>query len=61
MIRTDGSAVFHRFLDLPYPSIESGGGVWLTTVDGRRVLDACSGGARLVKGIERRSLSCGFS
>jgi adenosylmethionine-8-amino-7-oxononanoate aminotransferase len=45
MIRTDGSAVFHRFLDLPYPSIESGGGVWLTTVDGRRVLDACSGGA----------------
>jgi hypothetical protein len=45
MIRTDGSAVFHRFLDLSYPSIESGGGVWLTTVDGRRVLDACSGGA----------------
>jgi adenosylmethionine-8-amino-7-oxononanoate aminotransferase len=45
MIRTDGSAVFHRLLDLPYPSIESGGGVWLTTLDGRRVLDACSGGA----------------
>ncbi len=45
MIRTDGSAVFHRFLDLPYPSIESGEGVWLTTVDGRRILDACSGGA----------------
>jgi adenosylmethionine-8-amino-7-oxononanoate aminotransferase len=45
MIRTDGSAVLHRFLDLPYPSIESGVGVWLTTVDGRRVLDACSGGA----------------
>jgi hypothetical protein len=45
MIRTDGSAVFHRFLDLPYPSIEAGVGVWLTTVDGRRVLDACSGGA----------------
>jgi adenosylmethionine-8-amino-7-oxononanoate aminotransferase len=45
MIRTDSSAVFHRFLDLPYPSIESGVGVWLTTVDGRRVLDACSGGA----------------
>ena len=45
MIRTDGSALFHRFLDLPYPSIESGVGVWLTTVDGRRVLDACSGGA----------------
>jgi adenosylmethionine-8-amino-7-oxononanoate aminotransferase len=45
MIRTDGSAVFHRFLDLRYPSIESGDGVWLTTVDGRRILDACSGGA----------------
>jgi adenosylmethionine-8-amino-7-oxononanoate aminotransferase len=45
MIRTDGSAVFHRFLDLPYASIESGDGVWLTTVDGRRILDACSGGA----------------
>ena len=45
MIRTDGSAVFHRFLDLPYPSIDSGDGVWLTTVDGRRILDACSGGA----------------
>ena len=45
MIRTDGSAVFHRFLDLPYPSIERGDGVWLTTVDGRRILDACSGGA----------------
>jgi adenosylmethionine-8-amino-7-oxononanoate aminotransferase len=27
------------------PSIESGVGVWLTTVDGRRILDACSGGA----------------
>jgi adenosylmethionine-8-amino-7-oxononanoate aminotransferase len=45
MIRTDGSVVFHRFLDLPYPSIERGDGVWLTTVDGRRILDACSGGA----------------
>ena len=45
MIRTDGSDVFHRFLDLPYPSIERGEGVWLTTVDGRRILDACSGGA----------------
>ena len=45
MIRTDGSAVFHRSLDLPYPSIERGEGVWLTTADGRRILDACSGGA----------------
>jgi adenosylmethionine-8-amino-7-oxononanoate aminotransferase len=45
MIRTDGSDVFHRFLDLPYPNVERGDGVWLTTVDGRRILDACSGGA----------------
>jgi Adenosylmethionine-8-amino-7-oxononanoate aminotransferase len=45
MIRTDGSAVFHRSLDLAYPSIERGEGVWLTTADGRRILDACSGGA----------------
>ncbi len=45
MIRTDGSDVFHRFLDLPYPSIERGEGVWLTAIDGRRILDACSGGA----------------
>jgi adenosylmethionine-8-amino-7-oxononanoate aminotransferase len=37
--------VFPRFLDLPYPSIERGDGMWLTTVDGRRVLDASSGGA----------------
>jgi hypothetical protein len=44
MIRTDGSDVFHRFFDLPYPNVERGDGVWLTTVDGRRILDACSGG-----------------
>ena len=45
MIRTDDSDVFHRFLDLPYPNVERGEGVWLTTIDGRRILDACSGGA----------------
>ena len=45
MIRTEGSDVFHRFLDLPYPNVERGRGVWLTTIDGRRILDACSGGA----------------
>ena len=45
MIRTNDSDVFHRFLDLPYPSVERGEGVWLTTIDGRRILDACSGGA----------------
>jgi adenosylmethionine-8-amino-7-oxononanoate aminotransferase len=37
--------VFLRFLDLEYPNVERGEGVWLTTTDGRRILDACSGGA----------------
>jgi len=44
-IGTDGTSVFPRFLDLGYPEIESGEGVWLSTSDGRRILDACSGGA----------------
>lgn len=44
-IRSDETSVLARFLDLDYPSIERGEGVWLTTTDGRRVLDACSGGA----------------
>jgi len=39
------TSVFPRFLDLAYPEIERGEGVWLTTTDGRRILDACSGGA----------------
>ena len=45
MIRAEDTAVLPRYLDLPYPSIERGEGVWLTTTDGRRILDACSGGA----------------
>src|SRR5947208_5024403 len=44
-IRSEDTRVFPRFLDLPYPNIERGDGVWLTTTDGRRFLDACSGGA----------------
>jgi len=44
-VRTDETSVFPRFLDLEYPNVERGEGVWLTTTDGRRVLDACSGGA----------------
>jgi adenosylmethionine-8-amino-7-oxononanoate aminotransferase len=44
-VRSDQTSVFPRFLDLEYPSIDRGEGVWLTTTDGRRVLDACSGGA----------------
>jgi hypothetical protein len=44
-IRADETGVFPRSLDLAYPNIERGEGVWLTTTDGRRILDACSGGA----------------
>ena len=44
-IRSDDTSVFPRFLDLGYPNIERGEGVWLFTTDGRSVLDACSGGA----------------
>jgi adenosylmethionine-8-amino-7-oxononanoate aminotransferase len=44
-IRADQTNIFPRFLDLPYPSIERGDGVWLYTTDGRKLLDACSGGA----------------
>ncbi len=44
-IRSDDTSVFPRLLDLEYPNVERGEGVWLTTTDGRRILDACSGGA----------------
>jgi len=44
-VRSDETAVFPRFLDMDYPSVERGEGVWLTTTDGRRILDASSGGA----------------
>ena len=44
-IASNDTHVFPRFLDLYYPSVERGDGVWLTTTDGRRILDACSGGA----------------
>lgn len=44
-IRAEKTNVFPRFLDLAYPNIESGKGVWLETTDGKRILDACSGGA----------------
>lgn len=42
------SAVLHRFLDAPYPNIVAAAGVWLTTAEGERILDACSGGAMAV-------------
>jgi adenosylmethionine-8-amino-7-oxononanoate aminotransferase len=44
-IHAEETNVFPRFLDLPYPNIEKGKGVWLETTDGKRILDACSGGA----------------
>jgi hypothetical protein len=44
-VHADETSVFPRFLDLAYPNIEKGKGVWLETTDGKRILDACSGGA----------------
>ena len=44
-VRAEETKVLPRFLDLEYPNVERGDGVWLTTTDGRRILDACSGGA----------------
>lgn len=44
-VNAEETNVFPRFLDLAYPNIENGKGVWLETTDGRRILDACSGGA----------------
>jgi adenosylmethionine-8-amino-7-oxononanoate aminotransferase len=45
MIAATETSTFPRFLDFAYPSIARGEGVWLETSDGRRILDACSGGA----------------
>ena len=39
------TSVFPKFLDRVYPNVDRGQGVWLHTTDGRRILDACSGGA----------------
>jgi adenosylmethionine-8-amino-7-oxononanoate aminotransferase len=44
-IRSDDTSVFPRFLDLAVPEVDRGEGIWLTTTDGRRILDASSGGA----------------
>jgi adenosylmethionine-8-amino-7-oxononanoate aminotransferase len=44
-VRAEETSVFPRFLDLAYPNIERGQGVWLETTAGERILDACSGGA----------------
>jgi adenosylmethionine-8-amino-7-oxononanoate aminotransferase len=45
LITAEETHVFPRLLDLAYPNIERGEGVWLYTSDGSAVLDACSGGA----------------
>ena len=45
MIAAGETSTFPRFLDLASPNIAHGDGVWLFTTDGRRILDACSGGA----------------
>jgi len=45
MITAAETSTFPRFLDLDYPSIERGEGVWLYTADGKKVLDGSSGGA----------------
>ncbi len=44
-IGSDATKVFPRNLDLAPTNIERGEGVRLVTTDGRRILDACSGGA----------------
>jgi adenosylmethionine-8-amino-7-oxononanoate aminotransferase len=44
-VTADQTSTFPRFLDLAYPSVERGDGVWLHTMGGEKILDACSGGA----------------
>src|SRR5437773_3378589 len=44
-VAADQTSTFPRFLDLGYPNIERGDGVWLFTTTGEKILDACSGGA----------------
>jgi adenosylmethionine-8-amino-7-oxononanoate aminotransferase len=44
-VAADQTSTFPRFLDLAYPSVERGEGVWLHTTGGEKILDACSGGA----------------
>jgi hypothetical protein len=47
-ITSDRTSVFPRFLDLSYPNVERGEGVWLVTSEGERVIDASSGGAMVM-------------
>jgi adenosylmethionine-8-amino-7-oxononanoate aminotransferase len=45
VVAAEQTSVLPRLLDWDYPSIERGEGVWLHGADGRRILDACGGGA----------------
>jgi hypothetical protein len=44
-VTADATAVFPRVLDQAYPIVERGEGAWLYDADGRKILDACGGGA----------------
>ncbi|HXJ62501.1 MAG TPA: aminotransferase class III-fold pyridoxal phosphate-dependent enzyme, partial [Actinomycetota bacterium] len=44
-VRVEDTALLPRYFDLEYPNVVRGEGVWLETDDGRRVIDASSGGA----------------
>src|SRR5919198_1440957 len=44
-VTAEATSLFPRFLDIEYPEIARGQGLWLETSDGRRILDASSGGA----------------
>ena len=44
-VSAERTNVFPRYLDLAYPNIARGHGVWLETVAGEKILDACGGGA----------------
>jgi len=45
MVSAEQTSVLPRLLDWDYPSVERGEGVWLHAEGGRRILDACGGGA----------------
>jgi adenosylmethionine-8-amino-7-oxononanoate aminotransferase len=45
VVPAEQSSVLPRLLDWDYPSIDRGEGVWLHGEGGRRILDACGGGA----------------
>lgn len=44
-VATGGTGLLPRHSNFRYPDVESADGVWLNLADGRRILDACSGGS----------------